>query len=326
MQELDAARTFKIIDCLTFFNELELLRLRIKILESHVDHFVIAEARQTFTGLPKKCLLNQEHAADIINHPKVIVITTDLPDNIPAWEREGIQRNSLCEPARNLASNDDDIILLSDIDEIPSPEAIIEAIRILHLAQNKTLLVFEQRLFYFRLNYELVASRKLPWLGTTALKASQLINMNCMRTTGRNLRGRKHRHLNDPSFTRKKIPLGGWHFSYMGNNKLLNQKLESFSHQETAVQHAKSIQIDELIARRGSLFSRASAHETWAVVPIESLGLPTTALEDVRSSQLVCHTPCTPVATLINEALRKSTFLIFSIGNIEINLRKRPHK
>jgi hypothetical protein len=112
----------------------------------------------------------------------------------------------------------------------------------------------------------------------------------------------------------------------MGDNRLLNQKLESFSHQEAAVQHAKSIQIDELIARRGSLFSRASAHETWAVVPIESLGLPTTALEDVRSSQLVCHTPCTPVATLINEALRKSTFLIFSIGNIEINLRKRPHK
>jgi beta-1,4-mannosyl-glycoprotein beta-1,4-N-acetylglucosaminyltransferase len=326
MQEAATGKTFKIIDCLTFFNELELLRLRIKILEDHVDHFIIAEAHQTFTGLPKKCLLTQEQASDIVNHPKVTIITIDLPADSSAWERENLQRNALGAPAQSLVSSCNDIILLSDIDEIPSPESIKQAVAELHQTSKKTLLVFEQRLFYFRLNYELVSSRKLPWLGTIAVKANHQVAMGCMRATGRNLRGRKHRHLNDKSFARKQIQRGGWHFSYMGDNRLLNQKLESFSHQETSVQNAKNIQVDQLIEHRGSLFAHASAHETWAIVPIESLGLPITALEDIRSSHLVCQTPCTPVSTLINEAFRKSTLLNFSIGNIEINIRKKTRK
>ena len=326
MQELSPARTFKIIDCLTFFNELELLRLRIKILENHVDHFVIAEARQTFTGLPKECLLNQELAADIASHPKVTVITVDLPPNSTAWEREHLQREALYEPAQNLASSRDDIVLLSDVDEIPSPQAIILAASELHLTNKKTLLVFEQRLFYFRLNYELVSSRKLPWLGTTAVRSIHQVSMGCMRTTGRNLRGRKHRHLNAQSFIRKRVPLGGWHFSYMGDNKMLTQKLESFSHQESKVQNVKHAQIDELIAARNSLFSHESAHEIWAVVSIESLGLPKAALEGLRRSQLVAKTPCTPLSTLINEAIHKSSFARLSLGAIEINLRKKPRK
>jgi hypothetical protein len=326
MEEATTGKNFKIIDCLTFFNELELLRLRIKILEDHVDHFIIAEAHQTFTGIPKICLLNQEHAPDIINHPKVTIVTIDLPANISAWERENMQRDALGVPALNLASSHDDIILLSDIDEIPSPEAIKLAVNELNQNSKKVLLVFEQRLFYFRLNYELIASKKLPWLGTTAAKATSQINMGRMRATGRNLRGRKHRHLNDKSFARKRIPLGGWHFSYMGDNRLLSRKLESFSHQENAIQNTKNIQIEELIARRGSLFSHSSSHETWGVVSIESLGLPKSALDMIHGSQLVAKNPCTPIDTLVSEALQKSNLLSFSIGNIEISLKIKQAK
>jgi beta-1,4-mannosyl-glycoprotein beta-1,4-N-acetylglucosaminyltransferase len=324
MNKAGPSRHYKIIDCLTFFNELELLRLRINMLSAHVDHFVIAEAHQTHTGIEKECLLNQEHAADIVNHPKVTVKKVHLPRNATPLERENFQRDALFEPAHNLSTSNDDIILLSDIDEIPSPEAIERAVMVLHQSDEKKLAVLEQRLFYFRLNYELVFSRKLPWLGTTATKAVHKVPMSRMRTTGRNLRGRKHRHLNDEDLLRMSVPLGGWHFSYMGDKEVLNQKLASFSHQEAAVQQAKLTRIDELIASRGSLFPRLSAHETWAVVPMESLGLPLEILAGLQHSSLVTNCPCTPLAEIVKDAISKSLILSLSIGNMEISLRKKP--
>lgn len=319
-------RDYKVIDCLTFFNELELLRLRITILEDSVDHFIIAEAHQTHTGLAKECLLNQEHAADIVSHPKVTIKTVHLPRNATPLERENFQRDALFETAHNLSTSNDDIVLLSDIDEIPSPIALEKVVLELQKSNQKILAVFEQRLFYFRFNYELVSSRKLPWLGTTATKASHQVPMSRMRTTGRNLRGRKHRHLNDKNLLRISVPFGGWHFSYMGDNNVLNQKLASFSHQEAAVQQAKQTKIDELIARRGSLFPRLSANETWAVVPMESLELPEKSLARIRHSSLVANYPFTPLGEIVKEAISKSSFLRLSIGNIEISLQKKPRK
>lgn len=115
---------FKVIDCCTFFNELDPLRLRIKALEKYVDYFVIVEARQTFTGLPKQSLLNQELAPDVVSHPKVVIPTIDLPKNCSDWEREDFQRESIGSIVNQLSANGDDIILLSDVDEIPSPEAL----------------------------------------------------------------------------------------------------------------------------------------------------------------------------------------------------------
>jgi beta-1,4-mannosyl-glycoprotein beta-1,4-N-acetylglucosaminyltransferase len=320
------SRHYKIIDCFTFFNELELLRLRINMLSAHVDHFVIAEAHQTHTGLEKDCLLNQEHAADIVNHPKVTVKTVHLPQNATPLEREHFQRDALFEPAHNLSTSNDDIILLSDIDEIPSPEAIGRAIIELQRSDDRKLAVFEQRLFYFRLNYELVFSRKLPWLGTTATKTFHQVSMNCMRAMGRNLRGRKHRHLNDKGLLRMRVPLGGWHFSYMGDDERLNLKLESFYHQEAAVQQARMTKIEKLIASRGSLFPRLSAHETWAVVPLESLGLPQEILAGIQHSSLITNCQCTPLGEIVKEAISKSSFLSLSIGNMEISLREKPRK
>lgn len=310
-------RNFRVIDCFTFFNELDLLRLRIKVLDKHVDHFAIAEARQTFTGLPKQCLLNQENAPDIINHPKVSIKTVDLPGSITNWEREDFQRESTADLVRQLSTRDEDIILLSDVDEIPSPQAINSAIS--ELQTNKNLLcVFEQRVFYFRINYELIYSRKLPWLGTTAIQAMNLTTMASMRATGRKLRGKKHRHHINKNLRRKQIAGGGWHFSYAGQDDSLKIKLQSFCHQEQQIQASKTASISHLISERRSLFPHKSTQEVWAVIPLEDLGMPASLMEELRQFPFTETGPYTPASEIVRDVLLKSRRKIFKLGKFRI--------
>lgn len=315
-------RDFKIIDCFTFFNELDILRLRIKILEDHVDHFAIVEARQTHTGLPKKCLLNQDSAPDIFNHPKVTIKTIDLPGSLSNWGRERYQRDSAGDLVRQLSTRGEDIILLSDVDEIPAPQAIYTAISELTKRIN-TLCVFEQRLFYFRINYELVYSNKLPWLGTTAIQSMNFTSMSCMRTTGRNLRGRKYRKFFNKYLKREPISAGGWHFSYAGQDESLKIKLQSFAHQEKQAQESKSANINEIITKRKSLFTHRTAHEVWATIPLEDLQIPEFLIDELRRSPLVEPKPHTPAFDIVNDVLLKSKITLLRLGKFELNLRLR---
>lgn len=300
---------YKVIDCSIFFNELDLLRLRIRILDDFVDHFVIVEARQTFTGLPKKCILNTKSAHDIASNPKVTIKIVDLPDGCDSpWERENYQRESIYATAQTLATHGQDIILLSDVDEIPSPKAIRHAIQELQSSSDRLLAVFEQRLFYFRLNYELVYSKKLPWLGTTAIKAGHKVSTASMRVTGRNLRGRKHRHLFDRSLHRKRICHGGWHFSYLGNDSFLAKKFQSFSHQEAKIQTSQPLSIHNLIKNRSSLFPKEASHEIWAVIPAENLELPVNIIKKLGLSLLYAEEPCTSPSEIIDDYISKKLF------------------
>lgn len=299
----------KIIDCSIFFNELDLLRLRIRILDEYVDHFVVVEARQTFTGLPKKCILDTKSAHDIASNPKVTIKIIDLPCCCDSpWARENYQRESIYGTAQTLATHSEDIILLSDVDEIPSPNAIRRAIQEIQSSSNKLLAVFEQRLFYFRLNYELVYSKKLPWLGTTAIKAGHKVSTSSMRVTGRNLRGRKHRHLLDRSLLRKRIPHGGWHFSYLGNDSFLAKKFQSFSHQETKIQKAQPSSIHNLIKNRSSLFPGEASHEIWAVIPADNLNLPEDIINQPALSLHFTEAPYTSPSEIINDFISKKPF------------------
>lgn len=311
----------KVIDCCTFFNELDLLRLRIKCLEDHVDYFAVVEASETFTGKPKKQLLNLENASDIISHPKVSVKAINFARNMTEWQREECQRDSLMDLATELSTSADDIIMLSDVDEIPAPSAILKVAQSLAQDKDKTIYSFEQRLFYFRLNYELIYSRKMPWLGTSASKIGSISSMSVLRATSRNLRGRKHRHLFNKSLRRRLVADGGWHFSYLGGDDMLLKKLQSFSHQEGYVQSAKISKIETLICQRASLFSRESRHELWAVIPIEKVGLPIHPSELPKNGYIADG--ATPASDVIRDFSKKSRIITFKIGRYEIGIKRR---
>lgn len=267
----------KVYDCLPFFNEFEQLRLRIACLEDVVDHFVVMEAHQTHTGKAKPLYLAESGAKDVLEHPKVVVRAVDLPVGYSHWEREQYQREALGPALKELRAAPEDLVLVSDVDEIPTVAAVERARRFLAAAASRTLLIFEQRFFYFRLNFELVWSRKLPWLGTVAARFGDAPSLNGLRTTGRRIRGR-HAQNFDRQARVYCLPEGGWHFSYLGGDEALREKLAAFAHQENREHHRRPVSVRECIDGRRSPFTRRGLAEVWAVVERADVGLPEAAV------------------------------------------------
>lgn len=107
-----------IYDCFTFFNELELLEVRLHELSGVVDKFVLVEATQTFTGRPKPLYYAENRERFSRFHEQIIhVIVDDSPKSDNPWTIEHFQRNCI---ARGLTQcRPDDWIMVSDADEIP---------------------------------------------------------------------------------------------------------------------------------------------------------------------------------------------------------------
>lgn len=275
----------KTFDCVPFFNEFDQLRLRIALLEDLVDRFVVVEAHQTHTGKPKPLYLAESGAGDLLRHPKVVVRAVDLPVGYSDWEREQHQRESIGGVLREIDARPEDLVLVSDVDEIPARAALLRAREWLAQRGARALLIFEQRMFYFRLNFELVWSRKLPWLGTAAALYGQAPSINGLRTTGRNIRGR-HSQGFDRGAQVFQLPEGGWHFSYLGGDEAFDRKLAAYAHQERSVQARRGTSVQAVIDGRQSLFPRRGVDEVWAVVERAAVGLPEPAVERAGIGQL----------------------------------------
>ena len=113
----------KIYDCFTFYNELDLLELRLTELYDFVDHFVLVEADTTYTSVPKPFYYEenkQRYArwADKIIHIKV----TDMPHSPDAWVNDIFQRNQIARGIADAAP--EDLIMICDLDEIVRQEAV----------------------------------------------------------------------------------------------------------------------------------------------------------------------------------------------------------
>ncbi|MFP8624472.1 hypothetical protein ACLH01_02985, partial [Enterobacter cloacae] len=117
-----------IYDCFLYYDEDMLLDIRLNTLNDVVDYFVIVESTHTFTGKPKK--LNFDISKFEKFKDKIIyVIYNDLPKlkngiagEYDAWKNEAATRNAIMRGLKN--AKDNDIILISDVDEIFRPEVI----------------------------------------------------------------------------------------------------------------------------------------------------------------------------------------------------------
>jgi beta-1,4-mannosyl-glycoprotein beta-1,4-N-acetylglucosaminyltransferase len=154
----------RLFDCFPFFNELDLLEVRLRTLAPHVDFFVLGESPLTYRGAPKPLYFAENKArfaefADRIRH----VVIEDLPTQkgfAENWQRETFQRGAL---QRGLPdARDEDHIMMSDLDEIPRPDKIA-------LARNMpgTLRIFQLRFFAYYANCE--PRPGLDWWNGTAL-------------------------------------------------------------------------------------------------------------------------------------------------------------
>ena len=261
-----------VYDCFQFFNELDILKIRLNVLAPVVDKFVISEATETFSGL-KKPLYYEENKylfnefADKIIH----VVVDDTPEG-GTHERDTFQKNAV---TRGLSGcKDEDIILFSDLDEIPNPDKIRE---ILQNFQEDKIYHFAQRLFYCYLNMEEVSGNLLSyagefegvahkkWIGTKMLSYRLLKEQQLL--------------LGELRFPERKeigirVDDGGWHFGYMGGHgekdirKRVQEKVVSAAHQEYNSRHVLSNVTDQIkdgkdIFGRNAKFVRCEIDETF---------------------------------------------------------------
>lgn len=232
----------KIIDCFTFYNELDLLHIRLEELYSVVDHFVLVEATTTFTNRPKEMLFqqNQDRYAPYLD--KIIYVPVDLPKSSNAWDNERAQRNAILRGIEHADAND--IIIVSDCDEIPRASAI-EYLR----NQDQTLYAFRMPLFNFKFNYMRTTPNQYDvWAMAAKRSVFNEITPDSLRNMRFNFNGLPYQHSNNGTAV---IEHSGWHFGYLGNNEYLRDKAQSFSHQEVNTpEFLENIDIETSIRER----------------------------------------------------------------------------
>lgn len=249
-----------IYDCFPFFNELDILKLRLNILDPYVDRFVIEEATTTFSGQPKELCFekNKDMFKDFL-HKITYIVVDENPTDVNAFERDVFQKNHLIEGLKD--ATDKDIIMLSDCDEIPSPKALKWVVdnfdpgKVYHLAQDNFYAFFNMmeisgKLLETEGEFPEIPERQRKWLGTKITSISQIPADGIVRL-------RDQIATTDPRSVR--VAEGGWHFGYMGGHhetnaaKRIGIKVKAAAHQEYNDREILAETMDQLILGRDLL-------------------------------------------------------------------------
>ena len=215
----------KVIDSFLFFNEFDILKLRLNYLKNVVDYFVISECNYTHAGNPKPYYLDDvlgEFDEDILKKIIRLKYEPDISDydfsnrdecNFESgfWKLERGQRAHIAESLKQFSP--DDLLMVSDADEIPRVEAIQ------YLKQQKLESNFvataKCELFY----YNFKTFHDSFWGGTVFTPVANAIEKGCD-------------FLRYHAYEFPVVEQGGWHFSYFGDTERIRTKLQSFAHQE----------------------------------------------------------------------------------------------
>jgi len=245
MSEFKSEPQVKIYDCFTFFNEIDILKIRIEELKDVVDKFILVEANKTHSGKEKPLYFQEfKNEFDVYQEQIVAYTVEDLPEidhTFPIEQQrlpsEIYQRNCIYKALQQLECNENDIILISDVDEIPRKDKISEAVKLI-LEKDHDYVVFVQDLYYFNFN-TLVSNW---WCGTVACKYKQLKQFTAHQIRLSDLPGTRCAYINSTrQFIYPYILNGGWHFSYFGGCESVRYKIQNFSHAESDDSAVKGI-------------------------------------------------------------------------------------
>lgn len=219
-----------IVDAFTYNGEDDLLAIRLELLNSVVDRFVIVEADKTFTGLPKSKKFNLDKFKSFSSKIRYYFIENLSASPTSAWENEKLQRDSLLMGLHDLS--DEDIFILSDVDEIPNPSAITEFI-----SRKCILAELSQGLYFYYLNNRAYDNTGAPvkWVKAVILRYG---NYKRFYKSLEDLRMNRHygllRFFSKFLIKRGRLTIenAGWHFTYLMSPEQIVNKLKSFSHSE----------------------------------------------------------------------------------------------
>ena len=254
----------KIYDCFMYFDEEVVVNIRLHTLNEFVDYFVIVESRFTHKGDPRELKFDHKkfqkfrdkiiYIIDEEVYPQTHEIKTEDSENdrsikliFNAAYRENGQRNLITKGLKE--ANDEDLILISDVDEIPKLSGLnFKSIK-------EKIILFKQDMFYYKFNLQLP---NLIWTGTKACKKKNLISPQWLR----NIKDRKYSFFRiDTFFSKTKftsikiISDGGWHFSNIKTPKEIEFKLRSYLHHREFDENPLSVdQIDKIIKNKLAIY------------------------------------------------------------------------
>jgi beta-1,4-mannosyl-glycoprotein beta-1,4-N-acetylglucosaminyltransferase len=247
-----------------YFDEEVVVNVRLHTLNEFVDYFVIVESRFTHKGDPRELKFDHKkfqkfkdkiiYIIDEEVYPQTHEIKTEDSENeksvkliFNASYRENGQRNLIAKGLKE--ANDEDLILISDVDEIPKLSGLnFKSIK-------EKIILFKQDMFYYKFNLQLP---DLIWTGTKACKKKNLISPQWLR----NIKDRKYSFFRiDTFFSKTKfisikiISDGGWHFSNIKTPKEIEFKLRSYLHHREFDQNPLSVdQIDKIIKNKLAIY------------------------------------------------------------------------
>ena len=227
----------KIIDAFTFFNELDLLKIRLDLLYDHVDTFLICESNITHSGKVKKYyfLENREQFKKwedkivlLQYEPDISKYDFSRPDNLDnpysaPWKVETGQRNHLSTYLTQ--QNSEDIAFICDVDEIWQPN-LAKSLREKEISLESARL--EMLLHFYFLNCRGIGLQNSKWIHPFYSKIALIQQDQDL--------SKKRVYENMQIITN-----AGWHFSFLGGAKKVSEKISAFAHQET-----NTIEINDL--------------------------------------------------------------------------------
>jgi len=254
----------KIFDCFMYFDEEVVLDVRLNTLDKYVDYFVIVESSFTHKGDNKNLMFNHNKFEKFKN--KIIYLVYDKqPKGIEAINendseneksikyilnaalRENGQRNFIQNGL--IKAEDNDIILISDVDEIPNlSEVNFNSI-------SEKIIMFHQDMFYYKFDLKIP---NLLWTGTRGCRKKYLLSPQWLR----NVKDRKYFPFRiDILFSEKKyssikfINNGGWHFSYIKTAEEIEHKLKSYLHHREFDEQSLSVEeIQNIIDNKKAIY------------------------------------------------------------------------
>ena len=252
-----------IYDCFSYWDEDMLLDLRLNLLNDYVDFFIIVEGNKTWQNNPKKLRFNFDNYKKFKN--KIIYIPVeDMPDGDDPYLRENYQRNSILKGLKN--SNQNDLIIISDLDEIPNPKAIKNFNIKMRYA------VLKQRHFYYKLNLQ---SEKNPfWLGSRICIKKYLKSPQWLR----DLKFKRRPFWRIDKYRLNNIiEEGGWHFCNLKTPEELLYKYKNLCETNDPIHFnekidEKFLNLNEIIKRvntgqdiigRDDIFKKVNINETY---------------------------------------------------------------
>ena len=254
----------KIYDCSMYFDEEVVVDVRLNTLDKFVDYFVIVESKFTHKGDPRDLKFNHKKFEKFKN--KIIYLIYDenpkklkeinSKDDVFEKTKKYIF-NAICREngQRNYIENglveaeNEDIILISDVDEIP------DLSKINFNKLDEKIIIFEQNMFYYKFNLHLP---DLIWGGTKGCKKKHLINPQWLR----NIKNRGYSFFRiDALFSKIKymsvkiINNGGWHFTNIKTAEEIRNKLKSYlHHREFDVDPISVEDINEIIDNKIAIY------------------------------------------------------------------------